>query len=159
MGTLILHGTAQQRALLVEAVDSFTRKLIPDSVDLEISIELIRNLYKKEEVKADMYVVDDDEEIPNEFEIRLDSSLNNIALLRALAHEMVHVKQYVYGELKDVSLKTALWKGQKHVMNGHTYWDQPWEIEAYGREIGLVENFIRYRRYQKKSWNRDYDYA
>ena len=51
MGTLILHGTAQQRKLLVEAVDSFTRKLIPDSVDLEISIELIRNLYKKEEVK------------------------------------------------------------------------------------------------------------
>jgi hypothetical protein len=158
MATMIIGGTASQRKLLKQAVDTFTRKLIPDVVDLDLTIELIRNLYRKEDVKGDMLVEDDDEEIPNEFNIRLDSAMHNQALLRALAHEMVHVKQYVRGEMRDAGHKIVVWKGKKHVSDGYTYWDQPWEIEAYGRETGLLEHFIRYRRYQNKKWYRDLDF-
>jgi hypothetical protein len=68
------------------------------------------------------------------------------------------VKQYVRGEMRDAGHKIVVWKGKKHVSDGYTYWDQPWEIEAYGRETGLLEHFIRYRRYQNKKWYRDLDF-
>lgn len=56
-----------------------------------------------------------------------------------LAHEMVHCKQFYYGDL--------------HEKNGVIYWkrnpyynihedETPWEIEAYTREQILVENFV-----------------
>lgn len=159
MSLTIIGGTREQRKLLEQAVETFTRKLMPDAVDLDLNIELIRNLYKKEGVKGDMVVEDDDEEVPNEFEIRLDSAMHHQALIRALAHEMVHIKQYVYGEMRDAGPKRVIWNGKKHVFDGYTYWDSPWEIEAYGREIALLEHFVRYRRYHNKRWYRDLDYA
>lgn len=158
MATAIIGGNEQQRKLLEEAVETFTRKLMPDVVDLDLEIELIRDLYRKEGVKGDMIVEDDDEETPNEFSIRLDSAMHHQALIKALAHEMVHVKQYVAGDLRDAGHKKVIWKGEKRIFDGHTYWDSPWEIEAYGREIGLLEHFVRYRRYQNKRWYRDLDY-
>lgn len=131
---------------------------MPRPVNFDVNIELIRDLYRKEYVKGDMLDESDDGETPKQFTIRLDSSMHIQAMLRALAHEMVHVKQYVTGEIVDDFLNTVKWKGKRYVCNGHTYWDQPWEIEAYGRETGLLEHFVRYRRYQNKRWYRDYDY-
>jgi hypothetical protein len=32
-------------------------------------------------------------------------------------------------------------KGEKVHLDSLEYWDQPWEIEAYGKQLGL---FIRY---------------
>jgi hypothetical protein len=60
--------------------------------------------------------------------------------LTSLAHELVHVKQYSYGELTICSEGiTPQWNGMPF---GETvYWDQPWEIEARGREHGLL---VRY---------------
>jgi hypothetical protein len=159
MATVIIGGTPAQRKILTQAATSFLKKLIPGSESsLEIEIKLIRDLHRNEGCKGDLLVVDDDEKIPNEFEIRLDSSMNLQALIRALAHEMVHVKQYVLGELRDSGPKMVVWKGKKHVFDGYTYWGQPWEIEAYGRELGLVENFVRYARHQNRRWYRDFDY-
>jgi hypothetical protein len=154
----ILGGTEFERGLVKQAVDSYRKKLLPDAGSLDLTIFLITHLYRKEGVKGDVLCEDDDEKIPNEFTIRLDASMNPQALLCSLAHEMVHVKQYVTGEIRDVGGKNVVWKGKKHVCDGYTYWDQPWEIEAYGREKGLFENFVRYRRYQNRKWYRDFDY-
>jgi hypothetical protein len=51
--------------------------------------------------------------------------------METVAHEMVHVKQYAKGELTEQS-----WQG-KLINPKQEYWDQPWEIEAHGREVGL----------------------
>ena len=59
-------------------------------------------------------------------------------VLRTLAHELVHVKQYIVGELswRDAGL---LWKGVNHnPKNLLHYYDLPYEIEAHGREYGLL---------------------
>ncbi len=64
-------------------------------------------------------------------------------ILKTLAHELVHVKQYVMGELKwrDAGL---LYKGVNHdVMNLMEYFELPYEIEAYGREKGLLYGFLK----------------
>ena len=63
-------------------------------------------------------------------------------VLRTLAHELVHVKQYIRGELtwRDRGL---LWKGVNHnPKNLLHYYDLPYEIEANGREYGLLFGFL-----------------
>ena len=55
----------------------------------------------------------------------------------ALAHEMVHVKQFARGEL-DFGL--TRWKSNRYCGNIE-YWQQPWEKEARRLQYKLVENF------------------
>ena len=65
-----------------------------------------------------------------------------VEILKTLAHEIVHVKQYVMGELKwrDAGL---VYKGINHdPKNLMEYYDLPYEIEAYGREKGLLAGFL-----------------
>ena len=65
-----------------------------------------------------------------------------VEILKTLAHEIVHVKQYVMGELRwrDAGL---LYKGINHeAMNLMDYFELPYEIEAYGREKGLLYGFL-----------------
>ena len=65
-----------------------------------------------------------------------------VEILKTLAHELVHVKQYVLGELKtrDAGL---MYKGINHSPdNLAEYFELPYEIEAYGREKGLLYGFM-----------------
>ena len=56
----------------------------------------------------------------------------------ALAHEMIHIKQYMKGEMTDEP--KAVWKGQNHEDTPYT--KQPWEIEANDLEYELfAKNF------------------
>lgn len=75
-------------------------------------------------------------------------------MLTTLAHEMVHVKQHVRNEISyrranrgktdQTTSEVRLWMGQEWMpgKNEDEYFDAPWEIEAYGREGGLVHRFI-----------------
>lgn len=62
-----------------------------------------------------------------------------------LAHEMVHFKQYVTGELKPLIGNAVIWHGQVTYMYTDPrewgYWNSPWELEAFGRQQGL--NYMR----------------
>jgi len=71
---------------------------------------------------------------------------------------MVHVKQFARNELYEPSAKQGSrcrWKGewlsprQKCVKD---YWDQPWEIEAHGRECGLFVRWAETHGFAKKKW-------
>lgn len=83
-----------------------------------------------------------------EFEIFMERSLCRRETLLALAHEMVHLKQYAKGELKDYIKPARMigWMGEKYLMEELDYWEQPWEIEAYGREKGLYFKFMQHWR-------------
>ena len=66
-------------------------------------------------------------------------------MFKVLAHEMVHVKQIAKGEMKDRYVKSkyvTVWFGEKYSEEDVSYWDQPWEIEAYGLENSLVAKFL-----------------
>jgi len=63
-------------------------------------------------------------------------------VLKVLAHELVHVKQYIEGDLswREAGLH---WKGVNfNTFNLVDYYDLPYEIEAYGREYGLLVGFL-----------------
>ena len=86
---------------------------------------------------------------PREFEIELHSGIGGYDILKTLAHEMVHVKQYAKGEMKDyVRLNKVKWKGKVYNERKIDYWDTPWEIEAHGREKGLYYKFLDSQKVQ-----------
>ena len=64
------------------------------------------------------------------------------SILRLLAHELVHVKQYVMGELKLANNGFVYKKTMYLPENLDEYFEQPFEIEAHGRERGLMNAFM-----------------
>jgi hypothetical protein len=102
----------------------------------------------KQKLDGFIYVLDDDIPTyrPKTFQIVLNTNPGKRQQLMALAHELVHCKQYTKGELgntftrKDMTL--TKWKKQFTNETKVHYFDLPWEIDANGREYGL------YRRYK-----------
>jgi len=65
--------------------------------------------------------------------------------LAVLAHEMVHVKQYARGELVDHG-KYCSWHGKKYEeteLSSEEYFFSPWEVEAFGMQVGLYRMYCR----------------
>ena len=86
---------------------------------------------------------------PKEFKIWVDSKQDPRAFYSTIAHEMVHLKQFASGELSDLMRsKKIKWTSKNDVQywdcdrEDDEYWDLPWEIEARGREEGLVVRWI-----------------
>ena len=87
------------------------------------------------------------------FDIELEKSLSRDKMISTICHEMVHVKQTARGELEmynKPSLRgefvcfegVGIWNGDEYIVNEDTYYDLPWEIEAYGREVGLRVRYL-----------------
>jgi hypothetical protein len=68
--------------------------------------------------------------------------------LRTICHEMVHVKQYAKGEMKQMwkPARTTKFQGV-YFSDDMDYWDTPWEIEAFGRESGLYTRWVDERKW------------
>ncbi len=64
-------------------------------------------------------------------------------MIKTLAHEMIHVKQFVKDEL---DLTDNRFKGKKFVAkkNQSAYWDAPWEKEAYAKQDKLAQYYFDY---------------
>lgn len=82
----------------------------------------------------------DDNHICREFTIIVNKKLNKKTTLISLAHEMVHVKQYAKGELKDYLRNDKVkWCGKVFCLDKVKYWSSPWEKEAYKKDSLLYE--------------------
>lgn len=65
--------------------------------------------------------------------------------LSILAHEMVHARQYISGDLVDHGQHCS-WKGTKYMeyeANSDEYFFSPWEVEAFGMQVGLYRLYCR----------------
>ena len=128
--------------LLKLAAESFAKNLMSPQLSKNISIKII----VRDKLDAGGfcdYEIDRDGN-PREFIIELLRTRKKINMFKVLAHEMVHVKQHAKGEAKDKFKKdkyVTLWFGEKYD-DDTSYWDQPWEIEAYGLENSLVAKFL-----------------
>jgi hypothetical protein len=81
-----------------------------------------------------------------EFLIELHPYISGKQILKTLAHEFVHVKQYVYEELNEPQ---TIWQGESIDSDAMDYYELPWEIEAFGKEAGLFTNFAK----KESLWN------
>lgn len=126
---------------LKDAVHFYLNMLIPNykkrNIDLQIVMEPLM-------IKGYIEWMDKPYK-PKQFKIALSSNYKKKYTLITLAHECVHLKQYVMGELSDITSKSKIrWK-KEPILNEDKlhYYDQPWEIECHGREWGLYERFIQ----------------
>ena len=110
--------------------------------NIYLDIKLTKDLKKKEKAYGYCHIVDDNLNRPREFMIELDASMryNVEQLLTWLAHEMVHLKQFVRKELCDYETGRVQWKSRSY--GRVQYNDQPWEKEAYRLEDKLYKEFI-----------------
>lgn len=90
---------------------------------------------------------EDDNHNCRSFIIILNKNLNKKTMLISLAHEMVHVKQYARGELKDYLRDDVVrWKRKIFRLSEVEYWTSPWEVEAYEKDKILYEAFKKERK-------------
>ena len=109
--------------------------------NIYLDIKLTKDLKKKEKAYGYCHIIDDSLARPREFMIELDASMKYSfnQILTWLAHEMVHLKQFVRGELFDYENGRVQWKSRS--FGRVKYDDQPWEKEAYRLEGELYEMF------------------
>lgn len=144
--------TKAQSAELTEAAHFFAKILMDPRMVKNLVIDIERD--KNSDVQGECV---DEDGVKNSrwFTINLRGAKDDEELVKTLAHEMVHVKQHAKNELQGgvmVAGKGGLvmrsrWMGQIWKPKGKEdhYFDAPWEIEAYGREIGLYSRWIDYK--------------
>ena len=112
--------------------------------NIYLDIKLTKDLKKKEGAYGYCHIVDDSLAKPREFMIELDASMRHSFenILIWLAHEMVHLKQFVRKELWDYESGRVQWKSRTYGRLNHD--DQPWEKEAYRLEGILYDEFAEW---------------
>ena len=152
---MLLHVKGSNKAVrkLVEhATWFYAEKLMGKRLmgSLELTINLKKNLLSKEGNEGSA-VWEDDGFRPKEFIIELDSTVKIRNLLITLAHEMVHVKQWAKNEMYEYmhTLGMVRFKGEKIHLQETEYWDYPWEIEAYGKQLGLFVRFCEHMGFER----------
>jgi hypothetical protein len=142
-----------KRQHVERAVPFYLKLLLPRLKNVRITIQFVTNLQKEEGVLADCDVDDHESARPKEFIIRVDNGIRLCHALTAIAHEIVHVKQYASGQLVftgNVNIET--WNGKNVDSRKFNYWDLPWEIDAYGREKGLFTRYIEKYKFDAEDW-------
>jgi hypothetical protein len=121
-----------------------------DYNSLQIDVGFVNHMLKERNHEGESYP--EDFESFNWFTINIDPSISRKNILLTLAHEMVHIKQYVMGELHETgNSDISKWKGKKVDDTVINYWDLPWEIEAHGREKGLYHRYVENQKTKGKA--------
>ena len=128
-------------------------------VDLLFDANVAKNLQLDIERAAKMdfegeCVNEDDTVDPRWFTISLRAGKDDEDPIKTLAHELVHVRQsannWLEKRTKTTKGKTtiqAVWMGKPWAPSEKedSYWDSPWELEAFGREVGLYQRWLASR--------------
>jgi len=150
-------GTQAQKEHVISVVQFCQKLLMPRMNALEITVRL-KDLTKTNAYgfcTADPEGDADRLDRPRVFEIEVNSKMRLRKILETLCHEMVHVKQYARGELyQGTRVNKHRWQGE-WLDKDPNYWDQPWEIEAHGREAGLFIRWAEAEGLGNKKWTQD----
>jgi hypothetical protein len=137
----------------------YCEKNIPSCIDVEYFVKAFKFFYKKLELgsnltinlsfikmkdKGSTNIKDFPASPPKKFLIEFSDRLSSNWILRVLAHELGHVKQYSEGKKIDIS-RTKIWFNNNfHPFDEHnreSYLLSPWEIEAVGYQENLYRLF------------------
>lgn len=149
---ITVEGFSKKQALEIEeAAEFFAHQLMDPRMVRNLTIDIERN--RKLDVMGEV-TNEDDTTTSRWFTITLRGAKDDEDVIKTLAHEMVHVKQYAKNELsKQMRVTRGLgfrlatkWQGEfwKPKSKEDPYWDAPWEIEAYGREVGLYHKWVQH---------------
>jgi hypothetical protein len=128
----VYFGTrrSKKRAVIERLTAFFLSELKINSTKFDLTINTYSNFCKDTGAYGGITV-----QQPNRIELALDSSLSKFKLILVLAHELIHVKQVVAGQLRYQGKKT-FWLGKDRTKL--KYEDRPWERIAHSRQWDLV---------------------
>jgi len=132
-----------EKKIIKLAADFYANALMSSRIvkNLDITINIVDGLNKKQKFLGLAGPKEHaDERYPREFVIDLDRQKKLKSILKVLAHEMTHVKQYAKGELKYYD-RNGLVTFNREKYTDDDYWASPWEIEAFGYEVCLFQKF------------------
>lgn len=136
------RGSKHKRNQVKSLTKFIANKLMPRMAKkLFIEFEFVTGLHKREDIFGDISIYEDDV-APRDFLIRLDAGILEFELLKTVAHEMIHVKQISRQELKELVRTPYFRFHNKYYPKTISYFDRPWEIEALGRQEGLVVQWL-----------------
>jgi RNAse (barnase) inhibitor barstar len=151
MNVTVTGFNKTKAAEIKEAIEFFARQLMHGKMvnSLTIDVEKVRRLDVMGECTNE-----DGNRNPRWFTINLRDAKDDDDVVKTIAHEMVHIKQYAKNELsKELRVAkgkgfhmASKWMGKPWFAKSKEdpYWDAPWEIEAYGREVGLYHKWVEY---------------
>jgi len=154
---MVIHikgGTRKQKQYIRNISLFCINKLMPRMKNLEINITL-KDFGKDDSCGYCLATDDADPYRPREFDIEINKNLKLRRLLETIAHELVHVKQFARSELYESTVQGKhRWQG-KWINKDLDYYDQPWEIEAHGREAGLFIRWAEKEGHANKKWTQN----
>ena len=82
------------------------------------------------------------------YRIRLGAELGVKSLVGVLAHEMIHVAQWLTGQMEDLHEQryTVRWGKRNYHPASIAYRRHPWEIHAFKHEKKLLNGFLEFWR-------------
>jgi hypothetical protein len=134
---MIIHGKLKKQyrqALEYYASVLFTPQM-KKHIEVRVSFRKLTNDYHGHVFVDDYNVLG----MPRSFIIEVNKNDTNEEILKTLAHEMIHVKQYARSELNE---EMSVWRGRKVNSDAIPYDEQPWEQEAKQREQELCDSFL-----------------
>lgn len=150
------RGTSKEtRKELTKACEFFASLLMDPRMIKKLNIHF--TICKDFDVQGEC-ICEDDGKYPKTFTINLRNRKGDDPMIKTLAHEMVHLKQHAKNELEFklaagrggyselVKWQGLYWRPKSKECD---YYDAPWEIEAYGREVGLYKRWMELEAKQK----------
>ena len=118
--TFVKQCVAAEKTLIKDISKKYPRK----SKDVKYTF-VFKNF------KTDDMLGNCDQEYDDDIMIELNAK-NTSSLSKTIAHELVHARQFISGQLKyNVKIQYLTYEDDKH---RYIYRRQPWEIEAYALE-------------------------
>ena len=136
---MIVRGKLTQSRL--QAIGFFADKLLTKQLNRHIIVNVV---FRKNLDHLGLTYVDDYNLSGKlrEFTLEIYRKQTEEEILKTLAHELVHVRQYSIGDLNE---EATLWQGRLMESN-LAYDNQPWEIEANELADTLYEEYIHHDR-------------
>jgi hypothetical protein len=151
---------------LIQVAFKFFAEELDISGEKQVSLKVVDNIGRGDMAGFCMPVFNKDESI-KEMKITIKRYPVVLGMIEALAHEMVHAKQYIKGELTtEVKWRWFLfipYLSIRHYFNGKRvdnlpYWDRPYEQEAFIKQKELTRRFLNYVIDQVPAYKILYDY-
>lgn len=132
---LDISGYGYSRQVCLDVVDWFMTRYLPRH---HVGIRLVHRGLKRELVYG-WCDFEDDHKRPRSFLIELQSHMEKENYIKTLIHELVHLRQWVLGDLRQKRGK--MYYGSTKVED-LDYEDQPHEIEAREQEETLYITYL-----------------
>lgn len=129
-----------------KAVEFFAEQLLPKTKRERLKLSIVFKKFKGKNYKNDFGSCNQIDGSRNKYKIEINNIHPFHSIIATLAHEMVHVKQGVYGKLIEKKVG-FVWKGTLYknvdMKDTDVYNATEWEQEAYQLEQVLTKKFFK----------------